>query len=482
MISSHRGVVCVLTLGTWLVVAAAGSPGDTTADAVLGQPDFVSLMGNEPAGLPTAANFLLSNAAHAAIAPTGRFYVSDPENHRILSWPSAAALSTQQSADMVFGQPDFTSGSPNNGDLSPSSLFLPQGLFVEPAGHLWVTDAFNHRVLRFNDPATDPTPTTADLVIGQYDLYHNQENLGLGGTGPAVALPDSLQFPGRVLVRGSDLFIADSGNSRVLHYSYPTANKPFADRVWGQYGDLTRRAKNNDGAGNNNPCCASADNLYNPIGITLDAAGRLYVADWNNHRVLRYDNPLLSDTTADAVFGQPDFVSNAIDNGGLVGGLQRPIDLVFDPAGRLFLADSGNHRVLVYSNPLASSLPDAVFGQLDRLNTEDANHGLGFFATDADGLSGPTGVAVDGSENVYVVDTNNNRLLRYDGPLRRPGDMNCDGIVDALDRPAFVQALLDPAGYVAQHLGCDVANGDLNGDGRVDGLDVKPFMAHLFGG
>jgi sugar lactone lactonase YvrE len=469
----------VLVLGGAGVAAAA--PGDSTADAVLGQPGFTTNAPNQPADLPTGANLSLSNAAHAAVAPGGRLYVSDAENHRVLSWPLASAFVNGAAADRVFGQPDFASGLPNNGGVSASSFNLPQGLAVDEGGHLWVADAFNCRVLKFNNPDSDATPAAADLVIGQVNLTSNAQNLGNGGQGTNVALPDGLLFPGRVVVRGGDVWVADSGNSRVLHYVYPTANKPVADRVFGQFDSFTCRAKNNDGACNN-ACCASAENLFNPIGIALDPAGRLYVADWNNHRVLRFDAPLTSDTVADAVFGQPNFNSSVVDNGGPASGLELPIDLAFDPAGHLHLADSGNNRVLVYLDPLADRLPDRVFGQLGSLAGQDQNHGLGPAATDADGLFGPTGVVLDGLRNLLIVDTLNMRVLRMDSPLRRPGDLDCNGSVTAADIAPFALALVDPAGYGAAHPACDPLNADTNGDAALDAADIHPFIALVSGG
>lgn len=467
-----------------LIVASAlrAAPDDSTADGVLGQLDFESQVYNQPDGLPTASSLALSNAAHVAIAPSGRVYVSDADNNRVLSWPSASSFTNGQAADFVIGQPDFTSNTPNHGGVSGSSFFLPQGLAIDAGGHLWVTDAFNHRVLKFNDPMSDATPTTADLVVGQPDLNSNLENLGQGGSGPAVALPDSLQYPGRVVVRGGDLWIADSGNSRVLHYAYPMANKPLADRVFGQYGDFTRRAKNNDGAGNNFGN-VTADNLYNPIGIALDSAARLYVSDWNNHRVLRYDDPLTSDTTADAVFGQPDFSGSSPDSGGLMVGLQRPIDVAFDATGRLYVVDSGNHRVLAYESPLTQFAPTYVFGQLGLFTSDLENHGLGIFATDADGLFGPTGVALDASGNVVVVDTNNQRVLRYDAPLPQPiaGDVNCDGAANLDDIAPLVLALVDPAGYGAAYPACDLSRADIDGNMQVDGRDAQAFVERIVG-
>ncbi|MBN2559552.1 MAG: proprotein convertase P-domain-containing protein [Phycisphaerae bacterium] len=66
------------------------------------------------------------------------------------------------------------------------------------------------------------------------------------------------------------------------------------------------------------------------------------------------------------------------------------------------------------------------------------------------------------------------------------GDMNCDGFVDVSDIEHFVQALVDPAGYEADHDGdpypvCDILNGDFADPSGVDGLDVQGFVDALIG-
>ena len=62
-------------------------------------------------------------------------------------------------------------------------------------------------------------------------------------------------------------------------------------------------------------------------------------------------------------------------------------------------------------------------------------------------------------------------------PVPVPGDLNCNGVTDLDDVPAFVLALTDPAAYPAAHPGCDIMLADLNGDGGNDGADIAPFMA-----
>jgi hypothetical protein len=63
-----------------------------------------------------------------------------------------------------------------------------------------------------------------------------------------------------------------------------------------------------------------------------------------------------------------------------------------------------------------------------------------------------------------------------------PGDVNCDGAVDAFDIDPFVLALTDPAGYDAAQPDCTRHLADTNGDGRVDAFDIDPFVKLLAGG
>jgi len=61
----------------------------------------------------------------------------------------------------------------------------------------------------------------------------------------------------------------------------------------------------------------------------------------------------------------------------------------------------------------------------------------------------------------------------------KPGDMNCDGVVNNFDIDPFVLALTDPNGYKAKFPNCNIMNGDVNGDGKVDNFDIDPFVKLL---
>ena len=65
--------------------------------------------------------------------------------------------------------------------------------------------------------------------------------------------------------------------------------------------------------------------------------------------------------------------------------------------------------------------------------------------------------------------------------LQVKGDMNCDGLVDGLDIQHFVQALLDPVGYMNSHPNCNILLGDINNDTLVDTADIPGFVNLLTG-
>ena len=83
-------------------------------------------------------------------------------------------------ADTVLGQPDFMSWSPNNGGVSAQSLNKPGGIAVDPAsGRLYVADTFNNRVLSWPSAASFASHAAADMVFGQgNDFTTNIANKG----------------------------------------------------------------------------------------------------------------------------------------------------------------------------------------------------------------------------------------------------------------------------------------------------------------
>ena len=93
------------------------------------------------------------------------------------------------------------------------------------------------------------------------------------------------------------------------------------------------------------------------MGVTVDDAGNLYVADGFNNRVLEYNTPRTTDATADQVFGTcGSFTSFACD-GVSADSLKNPTGVAVDQLGNVYVADNQNNRVLAYSMPLATGTP-----------------------------------------------------------------------------------------------------------------------------
>ncbi len=290
-------------------------------------------------------------------------------------------------ASGVYGQNgSFTTSTANNGGVTANSLNNPTSFFnVYYYSDSYIVDSGNHRVLGFSS-----TSFTAKSVTGQGgSLSSNTANNG-GVSSTSLSSPTS--FSGY-----SQYYVADTGNNRVLAYSAYSSSST-ASTVYGQAGSLSSSTANNGGV--------SASSLNAPAGVTSDYSS-LYVADTGNNRVLKYSSTL---TTASIVYGQNgSFSSSTANNGGVsASSLNAPSAVFYDSTNSgLYIVDKANNRVLYYSS--SSTTASMVFGQSGSYSSNSANNG----GISADSLSAPSGVAVDKNKGVYIADTGNNRVLYY---------------------------------------------------------------------
>ena len=117
----------------------------------------------------------MSGPYSVAVDPTsGKVFVGERDNNRVLRFASVSALSNGAPAEGVLGQADFTSGLPNRGGtVFTNTMVMPFGLFVDHAGRLWVADLGNNRLLRFDHASSKPDGADADGVLGQLDFTHS---------------------------------------------------------------------------------------------------------------------------------------------------------------------------------------------------------------------------------------------------------------------------------------------------------------------
>jgi hypothetical protein len=309
------------------------------------------------------------------------------------------------------------------------------------------------------------TDITADRVLGQEVFTLNGANFidGAGLNFSDGAIGDTSEADGVAIDTKSSpqhLYIADSLNSRVLGWNNAESftNGQPADLVIGQV-DMFHSECNEPAGGFTS---APINALCFPTGVAVDGSGNLYIADYENTRVVEYTAPYAAyaaldqtctattpcenELSANLVFGQtvtagsPPTTSTACNSGAGQNhpatntGLCGPEGVSVNPTtGDLFVADTLNSRVVVFLNPLAAgggtpgtsgsagdTTEDYVFGQTSFTGI-DCNQNLsaptastlcmsGFFV-------GGGGVGVDVDGNVYIADTLNNRVLQFDTPL-----------------------------------------------------------------
>ena len=152
---------------------------------------------------------------------------------------------------------------------------------------------------------------------------------------------------------------------------------------------------------------ADATNFVHPYVAVDPATQKVFVGDYRRNRILRFGSAesLSNGATAEAVLGQADFTS--IEPGTAADRLSSMQGLWCDTQGRLWVADSGNHRVLRFDGAasLASGAPaSGVLGQVNFLNSAPG--------TSAGTLRYPNGLVTDALGNLYVADDGNKRVLR----------------------------------------------------------------------
>jgi uncharacterized protein (TIGR03437 family) len=451
---SYRALIQVAGFALLCASGFSQTPGFNTGQAarlVVGQNTFTT-------GDFGATNQLLGSPSGVAYA-NGTLWVADanrlgalPNNNRVLQFNDASTYPTptqspavpgstcgvcRGKASLVLGQPDFIS----------SSLSLTQGGMRAPGGVatdgtvLAVADTDNNRILIWRSlPRSSGQP--ADVVIGQKDFTHGSTSV------PPTAT--SLRGPEGVWISNGKLFVADTQDNRILIYNQiPTSNNAAADVVVGQPNFTTFVQQDLTQA----PVPTAANNLQTPVSVTTDGT-RMYVTDLGQNRILIFNHvPTTNGAAADLAVGQPDLTSGVDNNAArynstALDSLNAPTDVtpvlcaswgansngtaLYPPrcaatlsfprfalsdGTRLFVADGGNDRVLVFNTvPTANGVrADAVLGQPDEFNDAASRNPDG-----ANAFQTPYALAWDTlNQNLYVSDTYNRRVVVFS-----PGVLN----------------------------------------------------------
>jgi uncharacterized protein (TIGR03437 family) len=314
-------------------------------------------------GAATSASLYSPN--DVAVDGAGTLYIVDTFNHRIRKVDPAGTITT------VAGN-GTARFSGDGGPATTAALNKPSGVAAGAAGNIYIADTDNNRVRKV---ALSGIITT---VAGNGAAGYS------GDGGPATSA--SLGGPhGLALDIAGNLYIADTQNFRIRKVSADGTTTTVAGDGWGRF------------TGDGGP--ATAASLDQPSGVTVDAAGNLYIADYNNQRIRKVTSGGIITTVAGD--GGSKFSG---DGGPAIGAsLAEPAGVAVDRAGNLYIADARSQRVRKVS-------PTGTISTVAGNGTQDFS-GDGGPATSAS-LSWPKGVAVDSAGNLYVADDENLRIRK----------------------------------------------------------------------
>jgi uncharacterized protein (TIGR03437 family) len=392
------------------------------ANLVLGSTDFTTVATSVTSATRTTANVFAGAPFAMAIDSAGRLFVSDQSTDgtvgRVLIF--TPPFNNNQSAARMLGVFTLNLSAEPPQDTKDKTLLLGVSSIFFPGGKVAVVDAFHHRILTYD--AYDQWPSAAftfsplaTAEFGQPDFH----NAGINGTKNTWAVaPTASSFSGPLgaVLAGSDLYVVDTGNNRVLDLPVNGSTISPATRVLGQ-DFFTTSAVNLIEGREFDFTSSTGSGVIAEGGMALDESGdtpHLYVADTFNHRVLGFKDfrRVQGGSKADIVIGQPDFSSNLCNVSGnpdapTNASLCRPMGVAVDANGDLYVADTANGRVLRFPAPFShqAQQADLVLGQRNFTSKiTDAS---------ASTMAGPYGLAVSAQNGLFVSDVALNRVLYF---------------------------------------------------------------------
>ncbi len=310
-----------------------------------------------------ATSAQLSNPNGIAVDQAGNVYVSDLLNNRVRMITPTGVINTYAGN----GLPGFAG---DGGAATSAELNQPAGLAIDSSGNLYIADSYNAVVRKVTPQGTIST------VAGTGGTE------GYSGDGEA-ATKALLMAPLGVAVDSSgNIYIAD-------YYGW-------IREVNGSTGAISTLAGtgSNGYSGDGGP--ATSAQFYNPVAVALDTSGNVYVADSGNGAVRKIANGIITTIAGNGI------LSYAGDGGpAQLAQFSAIQGIAVDPQGNIYVADTNNSAIRLF--PLGGNV-STIAG-----NGTQGYTGDGGPATVAE-LNNPAGIAVTSSGNVYFSDTGNNAV------------------------------------------------------------------------
>ncbi|MFN9895784.1 MAG: InlB B-repeat-containing protein [Acidobacteriota bacterium] len=373
------------------------------------QNPIVTVAGGPGQG-PAATGLALRSPRAVAVDAAGNLYIADTESQRVRRVAPGGSVTVVAGS----GAPGFSG---DGGVATAAQLQDPSGVAVDGAGNLYIADTGNHRIRRVTPGGvittvaggtTDQLNTPVGVAVDGLGLVYVADTgnhrirrlngavlttiagtgvAGFGGDGGAATAALLWQPRGVAVDAAGNVYIADRWNRRIRRVSPGGIISTVAGAgTMGFTGD----------GGN-----ALTAELGDPVALAVDAAGTIYIADQSNQRIRRVAGGVMTTLAGN---GTPAFRGD----GGLASGasLYQPLGVCPGPGGVVYVADTSNFRVRMIS---AGGVISTVAG-----NGTPGWSGDGGLAVNAQ-LFGPAGLAFDGAGNLYIADAENHRVRRV-GP------------------------------------------------------------------
>lgn len=376
-------------------VVNPGTQSVTVVGITIAAGNIQTVAGNGTAGYAgdagSATTAELNDPFGVFVDAQGNIFIADTDNSAIRE--VAASTGNIQT---IAGTPGTAGYSGDGASANSAVLDLPQGVFVDAAGNIYIADTFNS-LIRVVNPGTQPV-TVAGVAIPAGDIqtvvgvYYNS-SLGnpcifTGDNGPATSA--YLCQPGGVFVDASlNIFIADTGNFGIREV-VPAGTISTVAGTLGTAGD------SGDGS------TATSAQLNYPGAIFVDASGTILIADTENSAIRQVSAGNISTIAGNNTLAYSGNSVAATD-----GALNIPGGVFVDASGNLFIADTENS--VIREVVAATGLIQTIAGNGIPCAISTNACGDGGPATDAQ-LNSPFGVFVDTAGDVFIADTSDFRV------------------------------------------------------------------------
>lgn len=312
----------------------------------------------------SALSAQLSSPRGICIDSSGNLYMADRWNNRIRKVAGGTISTIAGNGQANFGG--------DGGQATSAQLSYPDGIAVDHAGNVYVSDLLNNRVRMV-------TPT------GGISTFAGTGIAGFGGDGGAAASAQLNQPAGLAFDTSGNLYIADSNNAVV--------RKVTPQGVISTVAGTGAEGYSGDGG------AATKATLMAPLGVAVDSSGNLYIADY--YGWIREVNAATGVISTLAGTGSNGYSGD----GGPAASAQfyNPVGVAVDSSGNVYVADSGNGAVRIIANGGISTIA-----------------GTGVLSYTGDGgpaslaqFSALSGIAVDAQGNIYVADTSNSAIRLF---------------------------------------------------------------------